>query len=217
MVEEFTQNKVVLSGLKRVEITQYPLKAIREGFMNAIAHRDYSIFNSNIQVRLFKDHLEIWNPGGLMEGIDIDKLREGNFPSVRRNPVLCKLFDDLGYMEESGHGIKMMKEAMREEGLEPPVLDATRDYFCVSLKGKSFDTTSEHEQKITDLEHVLGERQINGLKYLQSKGQTNIKEYANSMKVSRITAGQDLDLFVKLKLAFTKKIGRDRVYGLNNA
>lgn len=48
----------------RVDIDSYPDRAVLEGVINAIAHRDYFIDGSQIQIDMFKDRLEISSPGG---------------------------------------------------------------------------------------------------------------------------------------------------------
>jgi len=43
---------------------EIPPEVIREAIVNAVAHRDYTS-NGSVQVMLFSDRLEIWNPGTL--------------------------------------------------------------------------------------------------------------------------------------------------------
>lgn len=57
------------SQLAREEQSAYPLEAIREGLVNAFAHRDYADFRGGIAVHIYPNRLEIWNSGNLPEGI----------------------------------------------------------------------------------------------------------------------------------------------------
>ena len=59
-----------LDGLKRVDVPEIDTDAIREAIINAFCHRDYTI-NQEVQVAIFKDRVEILNPGGLIEGLKV--------------------------------------------------------------------------------------------------------------------------------------------------
>jgi predicted HTH transcriptional regulator len=78
-----------LEGLQHREVWEYPLEALREAVTNALVHRDYAA-PGDIQVRLLDDSLEIWNPGGLPEGIRLEQLRASSHPSVLRNPLIAR-------------------------------------------------------------------------------------------------------------------------------
>lgn len=47
----------------RLDVTSYPETALREAVVNALAHRDYSIEGTQIDVDIFKDRLVISSPG----------------------------------------------------------------------------------------------------------------------------------------------------------
>jgi hypothetical protein len=58
----------------RVDVTpELPAQAVREAIVNAVVHRDYTD-NGSVQVMLFKDRLEVWNPGRLPHGMTIESL-----------------------------------------------------------------------------------------------------------------------------------------------
>ena len=57
----------------RVDIDSYPARALFEGVINAIAHRDYYLDGTQIQVDMFKDRLEISSPGGFTEVRNLEK------------------------------------------------------------------------------------------------------------------------------------------------
>jgi len=79
--EKFIFNHISLASwmedrkIQRQEKWEYPPNAIREALVNAIAHRDY-ISTSKVQVRIFDDRMELWNPGKLPDEWSIDKLKQ---------------------------------------------------------------------------------------------------------------------------------------------
>ena len=72
--------------------------------VNALVHRDYLDFGSEVHVDIFDDRLEIYSPGGMFDGSRIQDRNLRRVPSRRRNPILADVFNRLGYMERSGSG-----------------------------------------------------------------------------------------------------------------
>jgi predicted HTH transcriptional regulator len=56
-------------GPRREDIPEYPMRAIREIIINALAHREYQIIGSYVIVKWFTDRMEIGSPGGFPEPI----------------------------------------------------------------------------------------------------------------------------------------------------
>lgn len=94
--------------------------AIREGIVNAFAHRDYSSFSGGIKVEISPVRLQIWNSGSLPDGVDADKLQQGHI-SVLRNPDIAHALYLQGYIEKLGRGSVLIRQACEENGLAPPV------------------------------------------------------------------------------------------------
>ena len=59
----------------RTDRPQYDMTAVFEAIVNAVAHRDYSIHESKIRLRLFENRLEIYSPGSIANSLTIDSLR----------------------------------------------------------------------------------------------------------------------------------------------
>ena len=66
---------------------------------DAIIHRDYLQMGSEIHIDMYDDRLEIYSPGGMMDGRLIQQLNPLTVPSKRRNPLLADFFSRLGLME----------------------------------------------------------------------------------------------------------------------
>ena len=67
---------------------QYDMKAVFEALVNAVAHRDYSVYGSRIRLRLFANRLELYSPGAMVGSITVDSLR---YRQATRNDVICSL------------------------------------------------------------------------------------------------------------------------------
>ena len=58
---------MVKKSSSRINIDAYPARALFEGIINAIAHRDYFLDGTQIQVDMFKNRLEISSPGSFFK------------------------------------------------------------------------------------------------------------------------------------------------------
>ena len=116
---------VLIDGVFRPELPEYPLEALRGALANAVAHRDYSPYvrGSYIQIRMFADRLEIQSPGGLFGNVTEENLEEEH---STRNARLMRMMEDMHVVENRGSGISAMLQAMREANLEPSRFDDRR-------------------------------------------------------------------------------------------
>ena len=130
-VRLYMERKVEISGLRRKEDYDIPLPAIREGILNAICHRDYSITGSDNKLDIFSDRLEITSAGMLPFGITLQDLGEGI--SEVRNRLIVKIFREARYIEQLGTGIIRIKEACRKNGLPEPRFEETGNFFKLTI------------------------------------------------------------------------------------
>lgn len=131
---------------KRVDATEYPLDAVREAVLNALIHRDYSVYTENmpIQLTMFSDRLEIKNPGGLYGRMTLDQL--GKIQPDTRNPFLVTAMEALGQAENRYSGIPRIRRAMEDAGLPAPVFQDSRGEFCVCLYNQPTEAAPPAEQ-----------------------------------------------------------------------
>jgi ATP-dependent DNA helicase RecG len=83
-----------LEGLYRVDVPELAVPALREALINAFCHRDYHDAEE-VRIAIFKDRVEIRNPGSLFGGLTISQLRKGNV-SRRRNPLIAEMLNKMG-------------------------------------------------------------------------------------------------------------------------
>ncbi len=165
---------VRLVGLQHQESPEYPLEAVRELLVNAIAHRDYNIQGDNIHLYIFSDRLEVHSPGGLPGPVTLENLLEARFS---RNPAVVQVLSDLGFVERLGYGLNRVMAATRSAGLRPPRFEEASGTFRVTL----YNSLSGAAEDALDLSIYAGlalnPRQQMALAYLARNRRITSREY----------------------------------------
>ena len=119
---------------RRADKPEYPVKAVREAILNALVHRDYSIYTENVPVRIemYRDRMEIINSGGLYGKISIDAL--GKVRPETRNAALANMLELLNITENRYSGIPTMRNEFAKAGLPAPIFSAVHGEFKVIMK-----------------------------------------------------------------------------------
>ncbi len=110
----YNTNKYEIKGSRREDHFDYPEKSFREILANALIHRDYTIFGTQISVHIFNSKIEIISPGSLPNTITVEKMKLGI--KYYRNPVLVQYFYDADIIERLGQGIPKANRWLRENG-----------------------------------------------------------------------------------------------------
>lgn len=122
-VMEVLDNKYLIrpihyEGLQRIEPMEIPEEALREIIFNAIIHKEYPGYST--QMRVYDDRIWLWNSGGLPEGITFEQFL-GAHSSCPRNRLIARAFYLAGFIESWGRGINKIKTKFIGSGLEAPV------------------------------------------------------------------------------------------------
>jgi len=152
---DFVMSKINLEVGTRAEgpqapiIYEIPRKVVAEAIVNAVAHRDYTSHGS-VQVMLFSDRLEVWNPGVLPPSLTLEKLRKPH-GSIPGNPLLAEPLYLTRYIDRMGTGTRDMIRRCREAGLPEPAF-AINDGFVTTVqrqtaKAKSVQPESRPESR----------------------------------------------------------------------
>ena len=184
--EEFVRNNTKKRWKKtdtgRVEMPDYPERAVLECLVNALIHRDYMITGSEVHIDIFDDRLEIYSPGGMMDGSLVQELNTDHVPSKRRNPVIADVFSRMNYMERRGSGFKKIKadyhrSANFRETLEPQFY-SDRTNFIVTLFNLNYGVEvgktilPEQEPFFPDVETIFPEEKPSVEEVLNGSGFT---------------------------------------------
>lgn len=139
--KDFVLSKIDLWVGTRAASTQVPTayeipqEVVAEAIVNAVCHRDYTS-NASVQVMLFKDRLEVWNPGSLPPTLTLDALR-GPHPSVPANPLIAEPMYLAKYIERMGTGIRDMIERCRAAGLGEPEFRVEGGLWITTVRRKA--------------------------------------------------------------------------------
>lgn len=128
----FLKRNQTVSAVKRpyrVETPQFSDRAVFEAIVNAVAHRDYSVFGSKIRFFMFDDRLEIYSPGSLPNTVTVDSMalrqstRNELITSLLAESPVAETTGDVGrgfYMEKRGDGVPIiLNESEKLSGRRP--------------------------------------------------------------------------------------------------
>jgi len=210
-VEKFIFSNISLKAwieegkIKRQERWEYPPKAIREALVNAIVHRDYRS-PSKIQIRIFDDRIEFWNPGKLPEGWTVETLKEEH-TSEPFNPLIARMFFWVGYIEEVGTGTNKMIKWCKEWGLPEPDFQTKSGNIVVIFRKSKF--TEEYLERLG-----LDKKEMEIIQLIREKKKITSSDIQKKYGVSKDTANRWLNKLIKLNLVERKGKGKAIYYTL---
>ena len=112
-----------LEGARRIDGWEYPESVVREGLVNALVHRDYSIAGADVMLAIYADRLEIQSPGRLPNTVTVEGMKAG--VRYARNQTLVNVMRDYGYVDARGMGVRnQILPGMRaHNGTEPDLIE----------------------------------------------------------------------------------------------
>ncbi len=196
VVGEEMRTGATVTELERKERTEYPIPAVREALINAVAHRDYRLGGRRIEVRMFSDRMEITSPGGLPGFITVDNIVDEHFS---RNPRLVSGLFQWGYIEELGLGVDLMIDEMTRAGHPPPEFRDRPYSFSVTLR----NVIERPPQP--DWAGRVTERQAKALNFVETRGRITNSEYRDlcpglSAETLRLDLAELVDRGLLLKI-----------------
>ena len=202
--------------MQRVESLEILEGALREMVCNAIVHRDY--LGSFIQMRVWDDRIEMWNPGILPPEMTVDMLFEVH-ESCPRNNLIANTFYLAGFIESWGRGYEKIKCAFKDEKLLVPVFEQVRGGFqatilrerFMSIHGKRLSLGEERMYKWDALSPVDDSMQKSMQKILEliaGSQEITLAEMANHLGMTR--NGVDKNIRKLKDLGIIRRVGADK-------
>ncbi len=155
----------------RESIRAYPKEAVREALVNAMAHRDYSIAGTQIDVDIYCDRIEIVSPGSWLLPKGYEEYPLGSIPSIRRNTIISACMDVANLMERGGTGFQTIIESYEDCGENmQPVVSIYPGFLNLCLRDKLYDDNDQSMDKMSmsDSERIV--------ELLRTEGPKPVKE-----------------------------------------
>lgn len=136
--------------LKKVQLkgsSPIPPEALREGIINALVHRKYSIPGA-VKIALYDDRLEIFSPGAFPGLISISNLGDGT--TFLRNIIVARIARKMHLMEKLGSGIRLIFDSCRQTGIRKPEYNESGDFVKLTFYFERLPKTAELSE-----EHIL--------------------------------------------------------------
>ncbi|MBI5346312.1 MAG: hypothetical protein HZB76_04145, partial [Chlamydiae bacterium] len=198
-----------IKEIRRKDIREYPVVAIREALINALVHADYSIGGASIQVAIFRDRLEIQNPGMFPFGFTFDDFKAGI--SRIRNRVIARVFYELRLMEQWGSGYKRIIETCRLNNYPEPKFEELGTSIRVTFYPHSKTALAMNKKKLS---HELMKREKLILSFFRKNEPLAFHQlYKRIMpKISERALRYDLANLKKKGMVISKGKGRALVW-----
>lgn len=126
---------LIVVGRKRHELRRLPVRALREVIANAVAHRDYQLSGSAVEVRVSPREVAVISPGGFVAPVTSKNLRNAH---AARNRRVIQALRAFGLAEDAGRGIGVVLEEMAQDlRAEPSFAEQPQGHITVRLPVES--------------------------------------------------------------------------------
>lgn len=201
-------------GLFRVPIPNYDRRAFREGFVNALVHRDFSRLGA-VHVKIDNSGLNISSPGGFVEGVNLSNLLVA-VPNSR-NPLLADIIKRIGLAERTGRGIDRIYEGMLRYGRPEPDYGLSNPYL-VNLFMANVAADREFLRMVVEQHDRLGEPLVDPLivlARLKDERRLTTSDISPSLQKSESQTRIILEKLLETGLIEAHGTGRGRSYTLS--
>ena len=141
--------RVEFGSLQRKEIPEIPVDAVREALINSFCHKEYGTGQNN-EVSIYKDRVEIYNPGTFPAGYEPEDFISGRERPIRRNPLIAQTLYYSKNVESFGTGLKRIADACDAAGCKYKFEVLKSGFVVVFYRSdENFDTTGTDTTPVT--------------------------------------------------------------------
>ena len=220
-----TKKKWKKGNESRIEMPDYPERAIQEVLVNAIIHRDYAIIGSEIHIDIYDDRIEIYSPGGMFDGSFIQEQNIMEISSLRRNPIIADLFNRIHLMERRGSGLKKIissyQNAINYTQEKEVEFKSTQKDFKVILKNLNYKVAIKNGDKVAIKSDdkvaikIQDEQLKKILEYIKKYNNCKTSDIENLLSVRSSRARKLLSILVSEKKIQALGQNKNRYYVLS--
>jgi ATP-dependent DNA helicase RecG len=195
VVSEFSASKT-----HREDRPQYPYWSLREGFRNALIHRNYESIHGRTSVMVYPERFEIWSYGNLPLGLSISSLKTGD-RSLPVNPDIAQVLFLRGLVDLLGRGTRKIAEEFRALGLPEPMWKKQSGGVTLTLRSRASSGVVPKE---------LNARQVDLLRRMKPGGQMDLAKYTSEIEQRLSERALRDDLTKLVRLGFMAKQGQGK-------
>ena len=220
-----TKKKWKKGNESRIEMPDYPERAIQEVLVNAIIHRDYAVIGSEIHIDIYDDRIEIYSPGGMFDGSFIQEQNIMEISSLRRNPIIADLFNRIHLMERRGSGLKKIissyQNAINYTQEKEVEFKSTQKDFKVILKNLNYKVAIKSGDKVAIKSDdkvaikIQDEQLKKILEYIKKYNNCKTSDIENLLSVKSSRARKLLSILVSEKKIQALGQNKNRYYVLS--
>lgn len=220
-----TKKKWKKGNESRIEMPDYPERAIQEVLVNAIIHRDYAVIGSEIHIDIYDDRIEIYSPGGMFDGSFIQEQNIMEISSLRRNPIIADLFNRIHLMERRGSGLKKIissyQNAINYTQEKKVEFKSTQKDFKVILKNLNYKVAIKSGDKVAIKSDdkvaikIQDEQLKKILEYIKKYNNCKTSDIENLLSVKSSRARKLLSILVSEKKIEALGQNKNRYYVLS--
>lgn len=202
-------------GLFRISVFDFDKRAFREALVNAFCHRDYTMLG-RVRVEINDDGLVISNPGGFVEGVNINNLLTAE--PHGRNPALADVMKRIGLAERTGRGIDRIFEGSLLYGKPMPDYSESTDtlvklFIPRGLPDKAFAKMISDEQG--RIGRALPINSLLILNELKRSSRSTIAELSETIHSSESKTKSAVEKLVESGMLEAVGTGKGRYYTLS--
>jgi ATP-dependent DNA helicase RecG len=205
-----------LSGSKRIEIPEVPIRALKEALVNSFCHRDYTAPESN-KIAIYKDRVEIWNPGNFPHGYNPLDFVKKELPSILRNPLIANILYLSEDVEKWGSGLRRIYEECNSQDVKVEFDVLKYGFSVVFYRHKSeANLDDDVDTNRTQIGHKSDEeaRREWILEYLKANKSIKSKDLIKKFGIVKDTASRDLNILINKNKIIKKGAGNNVWYEL---
>lgn len=197
--------RVKFGKLEREEIPEIPIKALREALVNSLCHRDYTPSGDNY-VAVFKDRIEIDNPGTFPENLEPEDFIHREEQSVLRNPLIADILFRTKDIEKWGSGLRRIYEECEKNKVKVEFRRTKTGFKVIFYRKEGAD--SYYPKTSSKLAQNYPENVVHILEAISGNPHTSLEEL---MKLSSLSKSGVKHILNKLKKdGVIKRVGGSR-------
>jgi ATP-dependent DNA helicase RecG len=201
--------KVEFTGdLQRTEIPEIPVDAIREALLNSFCHKDYETGQSN-EVAIYKDRIEIYNPGAFPEGYEPQDFIDRPERPIRRNPRIARLLYYSKDVESFGTGLRRIAETCNAAGVRFEFKKLKSGFVVCFYRSNE---KADKKPIKADKKPIKADRQSVIIEYIKNNGSVSNKEARELLSLADSTTKRVLKEMVNDGLLEIKGEKKSRRY-----